>query len=87
MMTFLTLLILFLTAFTAGQKCAARGYRTHGVLAFAVLLSAYLLLLLIHAWVAWVVGGVLMAIGTWIVLRCINLPRRTPLPTSKGDSF
>lgn len=76
MMMFLTQLVLFFTAVTAGRKCTTRGYRTHGLVAFVVLEIGYLLIWF-HAWIA---AAILMCVGTWIVLHCINRPPRNALP-------
>ncbi|MGE8063928.1 hypothetical protein [Pseudomonas sp. NPDC089569] len=82
MMMLFSQVILFFTALTAGKKCAARGYRSRGLVAFMVLEVGYLLM----AFQSWLASVILMGAGAWIVLRCINLPRRATLHTSKGGT-
>lgn len=72
MLMILSQLVLFFTAVTASRKCAARGYRTRGLVAFVVLEVAYLLM----GMRVWFLAGIMMAAGCWIVIHCINLPQR-----------
>ena len=78
MLTFAILFILFCTAALAGVKCRERGYRARGWVAFALLEIGYLLAWNRH----WFIGGILVAIGAWVVFHCMALPDRSQAPAA-----
>lgn len=71
MLLIITIIVLLLTAFTAGWVCNAAGKPIYGVVAALVLAIAYLMLWIAVYWIA----GILILAGAFVVLKCQALRR------------
>lgn len=74
-------LVLFFTAVTAGRVCVSHGHQFLGFVAAIVLECGYLLM----GVGTWWMGVLLAAVGTLVVLWCLN-HRVTPKPAGVGNA-
>ncbi|MFJ7794513.1 hypothetical protein [Pseudomonas sp. NPDC096950] len=81
MLIFIAELVLFVTAVTASRVCAAHGHQFLGFIAAIVLECGYLLM----GVGTWWMGVLFVAVGTLIVLWCLN-HRVTPKSAGVGNA-